>query len=231
MNTKGGCGKTTVATNLASYCSSQGYGTALFDYDRQASATRWLKERSADHTFIHGVAAFSPPKQGTTRAWQMQVPTGTRFIITDTPAGHAGVDMEDRVAETDVILIPVLPSTIDIHSTSDFIHDLLAIGKARERNKKLAIIANRTRQRTKAADKLERFLETLDIPVIATLRDTQNYLHAAEQGVGVHELVDQDTRKDSAAWSAILSWLHRGTHTNENHVLEPRATVAATGST
>ena len=99
MNTKGGCGKTTVATNLASFCAAQGYGTALFDYDKQASSSRWLKERSPGRAPIHGVAAFEPPREGITRAWQMKVPENTRFVITDTPAGYALVDIEDRVAE------------------------------------------------------------------------------------------------------------------------------------
>jgi chromosome partitioning protein len=207
MNTKGGCGKTTVATNLASYCACQGYATALFDYDRQASSSRWLRERKAGRAPIHGVAAFEPPREGMTRAWQMRVPENTRYIITDTPAGYALVDVEDRVAEADVILIPVLPSFIDIHSTADFIRDLLLVGKARTHNTRLAIVTNRTRIRTKAVEKLERFLQNLDIPVIARIRDTQHYVSAAEQGVGIHELNERDARKDTESWAALLNWL------------------------
>ena len=102
MNTKGGCGKTTVATNLASYCASPGCGTVLLDYDRQASSTRWLKTRNGG------------------RAWPMQIPAGTRYVITDTPAGYSEFDIEDRVAEADVILSPVVPSSIDICSSLSF---------------------------------------------------------------------------------------------------------------
>ncbi len=207
MNTKGGCGKTTVATNLASYCASRGCGTVLRDYDRQASSTRWLKARSGGYAFIHGIAAFEPPREGTTRAWQMQIPAGTRYVITDTPAGYSEFDIEDRVAEADVILIPVLPSSIDISSTADFIRDLLLVGKARALNKRLAIISNRTRIHTKALEKLDRFLQSLDIPVIARLRDTQHYVNAAEKGIGVHELQERDAQKDTAAWRELLDWL------------------------
>jgi chromosome partitioning protein len=207
MNTKGGCGKTTIATNLASYCASSGYGTALFDYDKQASSTRWLKERPSNRPPIHGVAAFEPPRAGITRAWQMKVPPDTRYVITDTPAGYIQVDIEDRVAEADVILIPVLPSSIDIHSTANFIRDLLLIGKARTHNTRLAIITNRTRIRTRAVEKLERFLNKLDIPVIARIRDTQHYISAAEQGVGIHELKDRDAQKDRETWAELLDWL------------------------
>jgi len=207
MNTKGGCGKTTVAINLASYCASQGYATTLLDYDRQASSTRWLKARNGGRAFIHGIAAFEPPRGGTTRAWQMQIPAGTRYVITDTPAGYSEFDIEDRVAEADVILIPVLPSSIDICSTADFIRDLLLVGKARALNKRLAIISNRTRIHTRALEKLERFLQSLDIPVIARIRDTRHYVNAAEKGVGVHELQERDAQKDAATWRELFDWL------------------------
>jgi chromosome partitioning protein len=207
MNTKGGCGKTTVATNLATYCAGEGYGTALFDYDSQASATRWLKNRATARPHIHGVNAFEPPKPGVTRAWQMRVPEDTRYSIIDTPAGHYGANLDDRVAACDVVLIPVLPSAIDIQSTADFIRDLLLVGKARARNKKLAIIANRTRIRTRAVENLERFLTTLDIPVIARLRDTQNYVRAAEAGLGVNELAGKEAVQDVDHWGGVLDWL------------------------
>lgn len=207
MNTKGGCGKTTIATNLASYCASHGYTTALFDYDKQASSMRWLKERPSSRPQIHGVAAYEPPPAGTTRAWQMRVSPDTRYIITDTPAGCALVDIEDRVAEADIILIPVLPSSIDIHSTADFIRDLLLVGKARAHNTRLAIVTNRTRIRTRAVDKLERFLNKLDIPVIARIRDTQHYVSVAGQGLGIHELNERDAKKDRVTWAELLYWL------------------------
>lgn len=221
MNTKGGCGKTTVATNLASYCASRGYETALFDYDKQASSMRWLRARPSHLPPIHGIAAFEPPRMGITRAWQMRVPLETRYIITDTPAGYALIDIEDRVAETDVILIPVLPSSIDIHSTADFIRDLLLIGRARTHNTRLAIVTNRTRIRTRALEKLERFLNKLDIPVIARIRDTQHYVSAFEQGLGIHELDARDAQKDRQTWAELLDGLDndRGGFTDFEYAL------------
>jgi chromosome partitioning protein len=221
MNTKGGCGKTTVTTNLASYCASRGYGTALFDYDRQASSMRWLKERPSSLPPIHGVAAFEPPRVGITRSWQMRVPRDTRYSITDTPAGGGLIDIEDRVAEADVILIPVLPSSIDIHSTADFIRDLLLIGKARTHNTRLAIVANRTRIHTRALEKLERFLNKLNIPVIARIRDTQHYISAYGQGLGIHELIERDAQKDRNTWAELLDWLDndRGGFTDFEYAL------------
>ena len=209
MNTKGGCGKTTVATNLASYCISQGYATDLFDYDAQGSSLQWLKARDPDLAAIRGVAVHQPPPAGTTRSWQLRIPEQTRYVIQDTPAGHVGFDLVDRVNESDIILVPVLPSAIDIHSTANFIRDLLLVGKARARNKHIAIIANRTRVRTRSLELLERFLRNLDIPVIAHIRDTQNYVRAAERGIGVCELTERAAQKDVDPWANILDWIQQ----------------------
>lgn len=207
MNSKGGCGKTTIATNLASYCASHGYGTVLVDYDKQGSSMRWLHERPSFEPPIYGIAAYQPPREGITRAWQMRTPPDTRYVVSDTPAGCSLIDIEDRVAEADVILIPVLPSSIDIHSTVDFIRDLLLVGKARKHNTRLAIVMNRTRIRTRALDKLERFLNKLDIPVIGRIRDTQFYVSAAEHGLGIHEMKAREAQKDRITWAEMLLWL------------------------
>jgi len=209
MNTKGGCGKTTVATNLASYCISQGYATDLFDYDSQGSSTQWIKARNPELPSIRSVEAHKPPQAGITRSWQLRIPEQTRYVIQDTPAGHVGFDLVDRVNESDVILVPVLPSAIDIHSTANFIRDLLLVGKARTKNKHIAIIANRTRVRTRSLDMLERFLKNLDIPVIAHIRDTQNYVRAAEKGIGVCELVERAAQRDIGPWANILDWIQQ----------------------
>jgi chromosome partitioning protein len=209
MNAKGGCGKTTVATNLASYCASQGCATSLFDYDTQGSSSRWLRSRPDDRPAIHGVAAYRPTEQGMTRSWHLRIPERTRYVVEDTPAGYSGADLDERIVKSDVILIPVLPSAIDIQSTADFIRDLLLVGKVRSRHKHLAIVANRTRIRTRSLEKLERFLHNLDIPVVGQLRDTQHYVRAAEQGIGVHELGEAAARQDADPWAQILGWLQR----------------------
>lgn len=209
MNTKGGCGKTTVATNLASHCISQGYATDLFDYDTQGSSIQWLKTRDPGLPAIRGVAVHEPPNAGTTRSWHLRIPHQTRYVIQDTPAGYAGFDLADRVNESDIILVPVLPSAIDIRSTANFIRDLLLVGKARALNKPIAIIANRTRVRTRSLDMLERFLKNLDIPVIAHIRDTQNYVRAAGMGIGVCELAERTAQKDLGPWENILHWIQQ----------------------
>jgi len=207
-NAKGGCGKSTLATNLASVYASKGYHTALFDHDEQHSSMRWLRQReTTDCPMIHGVDASRNRVQNVTRTWQLRVPNNTERLIIDTPAGLKGDELIKQLHGVDDIIIPVLPSPIDIQATADFIRDLLLIGKVRNRHIRLGIVANRVRINTLSFRALERFLKSLDIPVIAKLRDTQNYMRAAEQGRGIHEIQSSSKKLDLPQWDILTDWL------------------------
>lgn len=203
---KGGCGKTTIATNLASALSVLGRSTILIDYDPQASSTYWLKHRLNDVSKISGIAAY-PTTKAVTRSWKLQIPPGTEYAIVDTPAGLKGLDMIDQISGTNTIIIPVLPSSIDTHATADFIRDLYLIAKVKPKNIRLCIICNRVKANTLSLRALEKFLDALDIPVIAKLRETQNYNKASESGLGIHELGSKASEKDHEDWRQIVSWL------------------------
>lgn len=222
-NAKGGCGKSTVATNLASFYAAQGIGAALFDYDSQRSSTRWLSRRPSDMATIHGVDASGTSCLNVTRTWLLRVPENVQRIIIDTPAGLKGDELIRQTKDVDCIIVPVLPSPIDIQATADFIRDLLLHCKVRERRIRLAIIANRTRSNTLSFKALEKFLTTLKIPVIARLRDTQQYTHAVEQGCGVHELKSGHASRDVVHWKQLLAWLesennHQPEHAEHNPI-------------
>lgn len=209
INAKGGCGKTTVSTNLASYYATQGLNTALLDYDPQGSGMRWLRTRPNDAAAIYGVIAHQSAAKAVTMSWHMRLPPETERIVVDTPPGLKGPDLVDQLQGADCILIPVVPSPIDIFATADFIRDLLLVAKVRTNRTKLAIIANRIRQNTLAFQSLERFLKTLSIPVVARLRDSQNYVHASEEGLGVHELKKRPNEAERNHWRDLVTWLEQ----------------------
>jgi len=209
INAKGGCGKTTVSTNLASYYASKGIHTALFDYDPQGSCMRWLKLRSEESPNIYGVVAHKNPAKTVTMSWQLRLPDGTERLIIDTPPGLKGMDLIEQIKGADSILIPVLPSPLDIFATADFIRDLLLEAKVRLNKTNVGIIANRAKKNTVALRSLERFLESLNIPVVARLRDTQNYLRATENGMGIHELKGQNTYMDGQHWKGVAEWVDK----------------------
>lgn len=219
INTKGGCGKTTIATNLASYYASNGFVTALMDYDPQGSSTRWLKLRPRDKNEIYGINAHKRQSMQATRAWQMRAPAGTERLIIDAPAGIAGEALYSFVQQVDTVLIPVLPSPIDIHSATAFIKDLLLIGKVRNLGVRVGVIANRTRKNTLLYQSLERFLLSLNLPFVTSLRDTQHYVHAFERGIGVQEMWDKRVEQDKLTWDPVINWLE---NTHPGHAVLQR---------
>lgn len=206
LNPKGGSGKSTLSTNLAGYFSARGTPVALMDFDRQGSAMRWLTNRPDNYPTVHGVAAFQRDVT-VTRSWQMKIPHHIRHLIIDTPAAIEGPDLVEFTRGTHAIFVPVLPSDIDIHAASRLIADLLVVAKVSRRMGRLGVVANRVRENTLGYRKLQSFLERLSLTVIGELRDSQNYVHAADQGIGIHEMQRSRVQKDLQSWAAISGWL------------------------
>ena len=206
LNPKGGSGKTTVASNLAACYAVHGERPTLMDLDPQGSSMRWLRKRPSDTQAIHGIAAFER-STAVTRSWQMRVPADCRTLIIDTPAAIDAHAFPELTRGVDAVLVPVMPSDIVIHATAKCIADLLLVAKIRRSERRIGIIANRVRSNTRVSQSLTRFLESLDIPLIATLRDTQNYLRSAEIGVGVCEMPQWQVQQDLPQWQQIFSWL------------------------
>jgi chromosome partitioning protein len=207
LNPKGGSGKTTIAINLASYYALQGERPTLMDFDPQASAARWVRKRQTSQAPIHLISAFEKDSR-VTRAFQLRVPEGTGRVIVDTAAAVDATEMPQLTANADKILVPVLPSDIDIHACARCITSLLLVAKVRRAENRLAIIANRVRRNTRMYQSLTRFLATLDIPIITTIRDSQNYLRGAELGLGLHEMKHYQVSEDLQAWPPLLAWLN-----------------------
>jgi chromosome partitioning protein len=206
LNPKGGSGKTTVAINLAACFASRGEFPVLMDFDPQSSATRWVRKRGSEQPLIHVVSAHERDSR-TTRAFQLRIPEGATRVIIDTAAAIDAHDFPDLTRNADKILVPVLPSDIDIHACARCVANLLLVAKVKRRDRRLGIIANRVRRNTLVYGSLTRFLETLNVPIVATLRDSQNYLRSAELGLGLHEMKPYQVAEDVQQWQSLLDWL------------------------
>jgi len=205
LNPKGGCGKSTIATTIAGYFAMQGKNVSLADCDPQCSSSDWLDIRPENLANINNV----PVKNN-----KLLVPIDTDILVLDTPAGIRDQKIANIVRAAQTMVIPILPSPIDMRAAERFLRDLIKLRKKTVSNKiKIATVANRVRENTLAAAKLEDYLEKLQlpngrkIPFMTLLRASQNYVHAAERGMTIFELAPSRTHTDRLQWQPLLKWL------------------------
>ncbi len=208
INGKGGCGKTTIATNLAVAYACRGTKVALLDNDPQASSTYWAEQRDASLPPVEVVAKHERPNMYQTQSFRHRLPEGTELVIVDGHSNARGRDLESLLRQTDLILVPMLPSSIDIRAGGRFIADLLTHRIYRSFPRPVGVIANRVQPNTQTHDKLMHFLGCLDVPAVAQFRDSPVYTDAAEIGQGVVDMKEiRAARKETAQWKQLISWI------------------------
>jgi chromosome partitioning protein len=206
VNAKGGVGKTTISTNLASYFAARDIVTTIADYDPQGSSLNWLLERGSEARKIHG-ADFSPRASSTLQNGRRQIPRDTQQLIIDAPAGPSRLMLQDLLLRAQSILIPVGPSSIDVHATANFIKELLLVGHVRVRNIRVAVIANRVRSGKPVYAPLERFVSTLGIPFLGRVSDSDVYVDAANAGRGIYDLPADTCAEELREFLPIVRWV------------------------
>ena len=198
-NPKGGVGKSTLATNLAGWFARCGHSVMLGDIDRQQSSREWLRIR--------------PPSLPYIASWEIRAgeparpPKDATHVVLDTPAGLHGKKLSHALRAVDHIIVPLQPSLFDILATRHFLDELMAEKQVRKRDVRIAIVGMRVDARTRAAGELERFLLDTGLPVIAHLRDTQNYVQAAAHGMTIFDLPASRGAQDREQWTPILHWV------------------------
>ena len=200
LNAKGGCGKSTIATNLASYYAwEKEKKVVLADYDPQGSSMAWLEARGEEWPVIQGIAAWKDP---------VRPSRDTDIVIMDAPARVHGTELTQLLRKADTILFPVLPSPIDMRAATAYMQELQSSGRVQRGEVKIGVIANRVREHTLIFIELYEFLRNLKVPYVATLRDTQNYIKAEERGVGIYEMAPSQVWQDIENWEPLVKWLN-----------------------
>jgi chromosome partitioning protein len=199
LNAKGGCGKSTLATNIASYFATQGAAVALADYDPQRSSLDWLARRPDNRASIAAVAGF---EDGLRHA-----PRNADILVIDAPARSHGAELTDLVKHAETIVVPVLASTIDMQASTTFLEELKAVPKIANKKAKIAAVANRVRDNTLIFDDLDEYLTKARIPYVAALREAQNYVRAYTRGIGIFELPEYLAWPDWDEWEPLTAWL------------------------
>ena len=196
-NPKGGVGKSTLATNIAGYLASQGHPVLLGDADRQQSARLWLGLRPAA---ARPIGSWDVSADVIARP-----PRGASHVVLDTPAGLAGWRLGDVLKLADRIVVPLQPSVFDIFATREFLDQLTAHRASAQTP--VGIVGMRVDPRTRAAEQLAHFVDSLEIPVLGTLRTTQNYLHLAAHGLTLFDVAPGRVARDLEQWQGICQWL------------------------
>ena len=199
MNAKGGCGKSTLATNIASYFATEGASVALADYDPQRSSLDWLDRRSSNRPQIVGVAGYVDGLK--------HAPRSADVIVIDAPARSHGPELTYLTRHVETVVVPVLPSTIDMQATTKFIDELKHVGKVERREARLTTVANRVRDNTLIWEELDEYLSKVKVPYIAALREAQNYVRAYTRGLGIFELPEYLAWPDWDEWEPLTTWL------------------------
>lgn len=196
-NPKGGVGKSTLSTNIAGYYVSRGHAVMLGDVDRQQSSRLWLGLR--------------PPAARPIASWEtsaddiVKPPRGTTHVVLDTPAGLHGKRLNEVMKMADHIVVPLQPSVFDIFATRAFLDEL--VQNKHSAKTRIALVGMRVDARTIAAEHLHEFVDTLGIPVLGYLRDTQNYVHLAARGLTLFDVAPSRVEKDREQWQTLCHWL------------------------
>jgi chromosome partitioning protein len=173
----------------------------LGDIDRQQSSREWLKLRSPA---LPRIASWEIAPEQPARP-----PKDTTHVVLDSPAGLHGKKLGQVLKLVRRVIVPLQPSIFDILATRQFLDGLLEEKEVRKHETYIAIVAMRVDARTRAAGELERFLSDTQLPVVAHLRDTQNYVQAAAHGISIFDLPASRTEKDVEQWQPLLDWVRQ----------------------
>ena len=201
-SSKGGAGKTTLATNLAAHFALDGKHTVLVDADKQKSSTHWCEKRA-------GQANAVLPVDGTRRNWDRLIPSDAQRVVIDAPAGAMGDDLEAFLERADAVLVPVNPSIIDLEATVPFLNSLAQHARIKKGKLPVALVGNRLKPWTSASQQAVGQLKAWPYPVVGELRDTQAYVLMVALGKSVFDYHSEQIRGHQDDWAPLLKWLRK----------------------
>jgi chromosome partitioning protein len=201
-SSKGGCGKSTLVTQLASNWAQEGKRTAIVDSDPQGSSYRWASLRPDN---VPGVLALEGGRKALDK-----LPEDTERVLIDTPAGSHERELEPYIEHANALIVPVMPSSFDLHATLGFLQHLRSISRIKRGKLPVALVGNRLKPWTHASqDAMAQLAEQAPFPVVAELRDTQAYVLLTSLGKGIFDYGSEQVRGHQQDWTPLLRWIKR----------------------
>ena len=201
-SSKGGCGKTTIATNLTAHFAQDGKNTVLVDADRQGSSQRWAEKRA-------GLPAPVLALSGLRRDWAQRIPADAQCVVVDAPAAIRAGELAEFLDDVNVLLIPILPSRIDLEANEAFLAEVAGLAKVKRGKVAVGLVANRIKPWTTASQEAIEEIKRLPFPLLAQLRDTQGYVLVAGLGKSIFDYHSELIRTHQEDWSKLLRWLKK----------------------
>jgi chromosome partitioning protein len=201
-SSKGGCGKSTLTTNLAAHFAQSGKNTAIVDADRQGSSYRWCERRPEGVPGVLGV-------QGVRRGWLERLPEDTQRVIVDTAAGTHGDELGTLVEDVDAVIVPVLPSTFDLDATVAYLDELNSHSKVKRGRTPVALVANRLKPWTNASQRAIEEIKGMRFPLVAQLRDSTGYVVLAGLGKSIFDYGSENVVSHQEDWNPLVRWIKK----------------------
>jgi len=202
-SSKGGCGKSTIATNLAAHYAQGGKNTAIVDDDVQGSSYRWCQKRPSGVPGVLGV-------QGARRGWVNRLPPDTARVVVDTAAGKHADDLASLVDEVDAMVVPVLPSEFDLEATLAYLKEMHRLPRLKRGKLPVALVANRLKPWTNfSQEALQRIKDFPYFPLVAQLRDSQGYVVLTGLGKSIFDYGSEQVQSHQHDWQPLLRWLKK----------------------
>ncbi|MDZ3823792.1 MAG: ParA family protein [Pseudoxanthomonas sp.] len=205
-NAKGGCGKTMLATNLAAAYAHGGHATVLVDCDPLAASERWYARRVAGLPGL-AVQPMLPTRFGAPALWSLCIPPRTQVLVIDAPAGCEGAQLGELLRRCDHLLVPCLPSALDLAVTLDYLDRLSRLHEMRHGGPRVGIVANRLRANTLGSRELAAQLASSPWPLVATVRDSQMFVQASAIGRGLLEFGTRRCQEHAEGIRQLMAWL------------------------
>ncbi len=190
LNPKGGCGKTTISTNLARALHERGSSTLIVDSDPQGSARDW-----------HAASDNNPlPLIALDRANNMKslssVSGSYDYVVIDGAA-----KLEDMIAAaikvSDIVLIPVQPSPYDIWAVSDLVDFIKARQEVTDGKPRASFLITREIKRTKLGKEIGEALDEYNLPIFeSSIIQRQIYPQTAVDGLTVFDMGNDDAKAE-----------------------------------